>query len=151
MKNILRSKVNEKIVNIVAVIAAVITIMFALSADTLYDYFPAYAGRLLIGTVLLMFCLVVMPAKIKVKRRTHLDQKYIFLDIDGTSNILEDTVISRIQKDALFVFANGASNLSLQRDLERIQFLAKARSMRKVEDFVDKFLTVLAIEHFSED
>ena len=150
MRNILRSKVNEKIVNIVAVIAAVITIVFALSADTLYDYFPAYAGRLLIGTVLLMLYLVVMPGKIKVKR-THLDQKYIFLDIDGTSNMLEDTVISRIQKDALFVFANGASNLSLQRDLERIQFLAKARSMRKVEDFVDKFLTVLAIEYFSED
>lgn len=150
MRNLFKMEVNSKLFNAVAIIAAVLTIIFALSADTLYDYFPDYVDRLLIGTALIMIWLAIMPEKIRVKR-THLDQKNIFRDIDGTSNMLEDTVISRIQQDALFVFANGASIMSLQRDLERIQFLAKGRSMRKVEDFIDKFLTVLAIEYFSED
>ena len=150
MRNIFKTEINPKVFNTAATIAAVLTIIFGVSADALYDYFPEYAGWLLIGTVLIMIWLAIMPEKIRVKR-THLDPKKIFGGIDGTSNLKEEIIVSRIQQDALFVFANGASNMSLQRDLERIQFLAKARSMRKVEDFVDKFLTVLAIEHFSED
>lgn len=150
MRNLFKTKVSTKLFNTTVAIAVLLIIIMALSAESLVDYYPPYAAPIMAIYIIGALLALTWP-KHRVNKRIHIDPKNIFRDIDGTSNMLEDTVISRIQQDALFVFANGASNLSLQRDLERIQFLAKNHSMRKVEDFIDKFLTFLAIEHFSED
>lgn len=149
-KNILSKEVNPIIINAAAIIAALMIVFMALSAETLVDYYPPYAAPIMAIYIIGALLVLTWP-KHRINKRIHIDPKKIFGGIDGTSNLKEEIIISRIQQDALLVFENGASNMSLQRDLERIQFLAKNHSMRKVEDFIDKFLTFLAIEHFSED